>query len=133
MTDETTNETMSEHETAESGTAIERKTEDARSGLTHEHRKHLYLVTDHPDEETIGRVEFAPKQHLNVEKNEEGTIHIRNVETDESYEYQCVGMGFHDFESEEQADDPDAALEVIQEKMDDLDEEWLEKAGVEDV
>ena len=103
------------------------------SGLAHKHREYLYLVTDHPDEENIGRVEFAPKQHLNVEKNLEGTIHIRNVETGGSYEYQCVGMGSHDFESEEQSNDADVCLEVIQEKMDDLDEEWLQKAGVEDV
>ena len=102
------------------------------TAITHEHRQYLYLITDHPDREHIGRVEFAPTAHTNGEKNEERTIHIRNLKTGDSYEYQCVGMGFHDFETEAASNDPDVALEVIQEKMDDLDEKWLEKAGVDD-
>lgn len=108
-------------------------TDQSEAGLSHNHRQHLYLVTDHPDEEHIGRVEFAPEPHLTVEKNDEGAVHIRNMESGDSYKYLCVGMGFHDFDSEEASNDPDVCLEVIQEKMEDLDDEWLEKAGVEDV
>ena len=92
-------------------------------------RKHLYLITDHPDDDYVGNVEMTTHRHERVTKNEEGPIDRRNMETGELTQYSCVGLGYHDFDDED--DYHENAGDVVQEKLAEIDAKWHEKAGVE--
>lgn len=96
------------------------------------YRQHLYLTTDHPNENKIGRVEFREEPRRDIEKNEEGVVGVKNKEEGYTYQYNCVGLGYHDFESKEEAEDLDNCFDVIEEKFTEIDDEWLEIAGLED-
>jgi hypothetical protein len=92
-------------------------------------RKHLHLITNHPDEDYIGLVEFRDHPVPTVEKNKEGVVKKRNIETGEGYAIRAVGMGYVDFEDE--ADYEENALPAIKEKLAEIDVEHLENAGLD--
>lgn len=92
-------------------------------------RKHLYLITEHPDEDYVGNVEMTSHRHERVTKNDEGVIDRRNMETGELTQYRCVGLGYYDFEDEDHYHEN--AAEVVLRKLADIDSQWHEKADVE--
>ena len=92
-------------------------------------RKHLYLITDHPNEDYVGNVEMTGHRYTRVEKNDEGVVDTRNIETGEETTYWCVGLGYHDFDDHD--DYEENAADVVQEKLAKIDAKWQEKAGVE--
>ena len=95
-------------------------------------RKHLYLITEHEKEERIGNMKFTGQKMSYPDKNEEGKITIRD---DEIKDFRSVGMqvcvGYHDFESKDEFGDPDKVHSVMQKKLREIDQKWLDKAGVE--
>lgn len=92
-------------------------------------RKHLYLITEHPDGDCVGNVELSERRHALVEKNSEGVVETFNVDTGEERKYRCVGLGYHDFADEQ--DYEENAADIIQEKLAGIDTKWQEKAGIE--
>jgi len=93
-------------------------------------RKHLSLITEHPDEEKVGNVEASERQKDRVTKNSEGVVDYRNVKTGKAWEEMHVGLGYHDFESEQEYNDNERFVEVVSEKLAQIDDEHLEKAGL---
>lgn len=92
-------------------------------------RKHFYLITDHPNDDYVGNVEMTRHRHMRVEKNDEGVVDTRNIDTGEETTYRCVGLGYHDFDDED--DYQENAGDVVQEKLSEVDAKWHEKTGVE--
>lgn len=92
-------------------------------------RKHLYLITEHPDDDYVGNVELTERQHDLVEKNDEGVVETFDIETGERTQYRCVGLGYYDFDGDE--DYQEDAGDVVHEKLAEVDTKWHEKAGVE--
>lgn len=96
-------------------------------------RKHFALVTDHDDPDMVGLVKITDSQLPNVLKNEERVCQTLNVDALENGqmdrgEYRAVGMGYADFEDEN--DYRDRVPDVIGRKVEELDDAHLEKAGV---
>lgn len=99
-------------------------------------RKYLSLITEHPDESNVGRIESADKPLASVEKNEERPVQRREVDTDagelgEAWTEQHVGLGYVDFEGEE--DYQENFADVAIRKLNEIDEEHIEKAGLGEV
>lgn len=94
-------------------------------------RRHLYLITDHPNDELVGNVEARSGRYPRAKKNEERPIDKRNLETNETWEERVVGLGYHDFEDEADYQDNEKFAEVVQDKLDDIDDEHLEAAGLD--
>ena len=93
-------------------------------------RKYLYLITEHPDDDMVGKVVITDKPKLTgAQKNKEGVCQKRNLDTGETWQYQEVGLGYADFDDEE--DYEERISDVIDEKFDEIDDEHLEKAGIE--
>lgn len=92
-------------------------------------RKHLYLVVDHPDEEYIGCVRAVNKRYVHPTKNEEAPVDRRNIETNETYTERLVGLGYYDFDSED--DYEERFAEVAQQKLREVDENHLRKVGID--
>lgn len=92
-------------------------------------RLHLYLVTSHPNEEYVGLVESREQPYAVAEKNVERRVDKRNVETNEGFVMKVVGLGYHDFESPDP--DPDHFSRVTKRKLAEIDDEYLEQAGVD--
>lgn len=92
-------------------------------------RKHLYLITEHRDESRVGKIEFAESRHEHIGKNEEGGVDMRNMNTNETWSYKAVGLGYHDFEDEK--DYHERIGDVATEKLREVDEKHLEKASIE--
>lgn len=93
-------------------------------------RKHLYLITDHEDEDRVGGVSFMDSQMSRPLKNEEGPITVLDEDKEGFREVgKKVGMGYHDFESEAAYEDNDRVAAVIKEKLAEIDETWIQKAG----
>ncbi|MFD1527316.1 hypothetical protein [Halolamina salina] len=92
-------------------------------------RLHLYLVTSHPKEEYVGLVESREQPYAVAEKNVERRVDKRNVETNEGFVMKVVGLGYHDFESSDP--DPDHFSRVTKRKLAEIDDEYLEQAGVD--
>jgi len=93
-------------------------------------RKHLYLITEHPDDELVGNVESRSGRYPRAKKNEERPIDKRNIETGETWEERVVGLGYHDFEDEAAYEDTENFAEVVQDKLGEIDAEHLEAAGL---
>lgn len=95
-------------------------------------RKHMYLITEHEDEDRVGSVSFMDTRMARPLKNEEGPITVLD---DEKRGYRKVGkkvgLGYHDFKSEEAYEDNDTVVEVMKSKLAEIDAEWLEKAGLD--
>lgn len=92
-------------------------------------RKHLYLVTEHEDPYRVGGCRIFDQRMSRPLKNEEGPITALNEDKD-GFEHigKMVGMGYADFDDEE--DYENRIVDVMQSKLSQLDDEWLEKAGV---
>jgi len=93
------------------------------------HRQHLYLITSHPNEKYVGLVESREKPYVVAEKNAERRVDKRDLESGEGFTMKVVGLGYHDFESKDP--DPDHFSRVSKQKLAEIDDEILEKAGVE--
>lgn len=97
--------------------------QDTGSGF----RKHLYLVTSHPDEDRVGLVESREKRYEMAEKNEERRVDKRNLDTGEGFTMKVVGLGFHVFQSDTPSGE--RFSEVAKDKLAEIDDEHLESAG----
>jgi len=92
-------------------------------------RKHLYLVTSHPEDSHVGLVESREKRYETAEKNEERRVDKRNLDTGEGFTMKVVGLGHHDFESETPSGE--RFSEVAKDKLAEIDDEHLESAGMD--
>lgn len=92
-------------------------------------RKHLYLITEHPNEDYVGLVRATEQTYVRVEKNKEGVVDKRDLDTGETWVEKLVGLGYHDFDGQD--DYEKRFSEVAEQKLSEIDEEHLEKAGVE--
>lgn len=95
-------------------------------------RKHLYFVTEHEDEDLVGSVSIMDSPMSRPLKNEEGPIHVLDEEREGFRKVgKKVGMGYYDFESQEAYEDNDRCAEVMKQKLAEINEDWLEKAGLD--
>lgn len=94
-------------------------------------RKWLYLVTDHPDDELVGKVRATDTRYVRAKKNENRPIDRRNLDTGETYEEWVVGLGYHDFASQQAWEDDERFVEVIEQKLAEIDTDHLEAAGLD--
>jgi len=92
-------------------------------------RRHLYLITDHPTEDYIGKVEAREAPYQRAEKNVERPVDKLNIDTGERCEVSIVGLGYHDFADR---DDYDERFKpVVDRKLREVDQQHLDKAGIE--
>jgi hypothetical protein len=93
-------------------------------------RKYLSLITEHDDEDLVGKVKATDRPLASVEKNVESPIQ-RFDEQRQEFETvgRQVGLGYHDFEDE--ADYEDRFAEVVKQKLAEIDAEHLEKTGID--
>lgn len=88
----------------------------------------MYLITEHRDIERKGQIIFKERKNTWPDKNKEG-----HIQTFSDGNYETVGkqvcLGYHDFTEEEWGDN-DHVVEVIDEKLLEVDDKWLMKAGV---
>lgn len=92
-------------------------------------RKYLYLITEHPMDDRVGKVEMSDTIHYRVEKNTEGAIDLRNIDTGDRTTYMAVGLGYEDFDDGD--DYRQRCGRVIRSKLREIDAEHLDKAGLE--
>lgn len=92
-------------------------------------RKYLYLITQHSSDALVGKIEATDSPQPGASKNEEIVYPVRNIESGEvSGEKGLVSLGFADFESEEEYEQ--SWPEVAKEKLREIDQSHLEKAGL---
>lgn len=91
-------------------------------------RKHLYLITEHEDEDRVGLVKLADRRLSIPLKNHEGPIKTYD-ESEGGFSTigKQVGMGYADFDSPEDLEDRVPA--IAERKLADLDASHLRKAG----
>jgi len=95
-------------------------------------RKHFYLVTEHDDEKRVGGISIMDTRMSKPVKNEEAPTYVLDDDEEGFVEVgKKVGMGYHDFESKEAYEDSERCGEVVKQKLADIDEQWLEKAGMD--
>ena len=95
-------------------------------------RKHMYLITEHENEARVGGVSFMDSRMHRPLKNEEGAITVLDDEKEGFRDVgKKVGLGYHDFESQEHYEDNEHCAAVIKMKLGEVDEKWLRKAGIE--
>jgi len=95
-------------------------------------RKHFYLITDHENEDRIGGVSVMDSRLSRPEKNTEGPITVLDEEQKDFRRVGSqVGLGYHDFVSESAYDNNEHVSDVMKRKLDDIDEKWLHKAGLD--
>jgi len=92
-------------------------------------RRHLYLITDHPNEYYIGKVEPREKAYTRTEKNVERPVDTLNIDTGERCTISVVGLGYHDFDDRD--DYEESFKPVVDRKLREVDQQHLDKAGVE--
>lgn len=93
-------------------------------------RRYFYLVTESETEpDRVGGVSVQSMRRQRAKKNEERVASKRNIETGETWDEHYVSLGHHDFEDED--DYEERVGEVIQEKLQEIDAEHLESAGLE--
>lgn len=92
-------------------------------------RKHLYLITSHPNDSYEGLIESREKRYEMAKKNEETRVDKRNVETGESFTMKIVSLGYHDFETAEPEDE--TLISVYQDKLAEIDVGHLRNAGMD--
>jgi hypothetical protein len=94
-------------------------------------RKHLYLITEHENEEYVGTIQSTDMRLDYPLKNEEGAYTVFNEETGEFRDVgKKVGVGYHDFTEEEWNDNSHVA-DVFKRKLEEIDDKWIDKAGLE--
>jgi hypothetical protein len=95
-------------------------------------RKHFYLVTEHEDEDRVGGVSIMDSRMSRPLKNKEGPITVLDEDKDGFRDVgKKVGMGYYDFESEDAYEDDEQCVEVMKQKLAEIDEQWLRKAGLD--
>jgi hypothetical protein len=93
-------------------------------------RKHLYLITEHEQEDRIGGVSIMDNRMSRPEKNQEGPVTVFDEDEGDFREVGAkVHLGYADFESEDVYED--RIGDVIREKLAEVDQRWLEKAGLD--
>ena len=94
-------------------------------------RKHFYLITEHEKEDRIGGVIIYDTQSPTPNKNEEAPIRVLDDEKEGFVIIgKKVGLGYHDFESEESYENVELVSEVMKDKIKSVDRKWAEKAGI---
>lgn len=93
-------------------------------------RKYLFLVIEAPDEDMVGRTRIDHKQPMtSAEKNTVGVREKRDMNTGETWTEREVGLGYADFDSE--ADYKENIADVVHEKLNEIDAEHIEAAGLD--
>lgn len=92
-------------------------------------RRHFYLVVEAPNEDVVGGVDIREQRYEAAKKNEQRTIHKRDLDTNEQFTETVVSLGYHDFEDED--DYQDRNWLVTLEKLSEIDETHLQDADVE--
>lgn len=93
-------------------------------------RKHFYLVVEnerHEDRE--GGVTIFDNRLTPSEKNSQTVHHKRDLETGETWNATYVSLGYYDFEDEDEY--VENGVEIIEEKLAEIDEQHLIDSGVE--
>jgi len=95
-------------------------------------RKHMYLITEHEKEESVGGVSVMDTRMSRPLKGEEGPIKVLD-EDKKGFKTvgKQVGLGYHDFDTEAAYEDTDRCFEVVKQKLAEIDEKWLRKAGLD--
>jgi hypothetical protein len=92
-------------------------------------RKHFYLITEHEDEEKVGRFLISETRYSKAPKNEEAPITVLDKDAGDFREIgQKVHLGYADFDDED--DYKENVGEVCRTKTREVDAKWREKAGV---
>jgi len=95
-------------------------------------RKHFYLITEHENDERVGGVSIMNSRLSRPLKNQEGPITVLDEDKKDFREVgKQVGMGYYDFESEAQYEDNGNCVSVMKQKLAEIDEEWVRKAGLD--
>lgn len=97
-------------------------------------RKHLSLIIEHDDEDRVGGVSFYDSRKARVTKNEASPIHHYDEGEGDFYVAgKEVGCGYIDFEDEAEYNDNQRVSELTKQKLSEIDREWVERAGIEEV
>ena len=97
-------------------------------------RKHLSLIIEHDDEERVGGVSFYETRKAGLSKNDPTPIQKYDEEAGDFYVAgKEVSLGYVDFEDEQQYQDNEYVAGEIRRKLREVDREWVERAGVEEV
>lgn len=91
-------------------------------------RKHIYLITEHENESAVGNVIFASKKREWPEKNKSADMQVHREGDFETVGKQ-VCLGFHDFEDKSEFRDPEVIHRVVEEKLEDINDEFLVAVG----
>lgn len=95
-------------------------------------RKHLYLVTEHENPDLVGTIKSTDTRLTRGEKNKETPFHKIDEGNGEFYVAgKHVHLGYVDFEDDDP--DQDTWLPAFRDKLTEIDERHLEKAGVTNV
>lgn len=93
-------------------------------------RRYFYLITaNERNGDRVGGVSINTNRRQRSEKNTEVATDKRDLETNDVWEERYVSLGYHDFEDEE--DYEENVGDVIQEKLEDIDDRHLETAGLD--
>jgi len=92
-------------------------------------RKHLYLITEHPDDSKVGKLEIQDRRHEAAEKNKEVAVQKMGLDSGDRWTYKVVGLGYLDFDSER--DYQENIADRYPEKLAEIDEEHIEAAGLD--
>ena len=97
-------------------------------------RKYFYLITEHEDEDRVGGVSVYDSPLSRATKNNEAGICVLDEEEQDFRDIgKQVGLGYHDFEDEDEYNDNELLADVMQAKIRSVDRKWARKAGVEEV
>jgi len=93
-------------------------------------RKHLYLITEHENEDRVGLIAVRDKRFARSKKNESETITVLDEDERGFRDVgQNVYLGYHDFDDEE--DYEERFGEVARQKLTEVDQAHVEKAGID--
>jgi len=92
-------------------------------------RRHLYLITEHEEDDRVGSVKCTSTRITNSKKNEERPI--RTFEPDDGFYIagKQVALGYVDFEDEDDMEENFG--DEAKRKLADIDAKWLDKAGMD--
>lgn len=96
-------------------------------------RKHLYLITEHDNEELIGAIQNTDSPYNRGLKNEEAPIHAIDEDKRGFSEVgKRVHLGYIDI-NEDTWENHDILSEIYLDKLKEIDAKWLEKSGIAEV
>jgi hypothetical protein len=94
-------------------------------------RKHLYLITEHIDDDRVGCLKITDTRLSSGEKNKETPItKLDDDKRDYSHVGKQVHCGYIDFESE--AAYENAEWDTFTDKIKEIDRRWAQKANIDD-